>query len=295
MSLIDTVSGMAGAVLCTAFGNPFDVAKARLQHQGPHGAYRGLTHCLAATVRADGFSGLYRGALPALSSALVENSVGITVQRSLRRQLAAAQGRESLCDVRYSTATEIALGGCTGIFTSVAICPFEVVKVRQQVHRDSRITEVLRLLIRKDGLSGLYRGLLSVICRDVPFNAIFYGFYESLCTLAMRLQGVGSKDALDAPVIFLAGGLAGSAGWTFIMPFDVVKTRQQAGSAHGMPSHVMYRIVQSEGWKALFKGWNAAVARAFPANAGLFLGVELSSRWMARWATPWVLEPKMED
>ena len=33
-----------------------------------------------------------------------------------------------------------------------------------------------------------------------------------------------------------------------------------------------------EGVAALFTGWSAAVCRAFPANAGLFAGVELMSR-----------------
>ena len=45
---------------------------------------------------------------------------------------------------------------------------------------------------------------------------------------------------------------------------------------------VLRSVVAAEGVAALFTGWTAAVARAFPANAGLFLGVEVSSRWMAR-------------
>ena len=40
-----------------------------------------------------------------------------------------------------------------------------------------------------------------------------------------------SKDDLGLSRILLAGGLAGSFGWSFIMPFDVAKTRLQAGSA----------------------------------------------------------------
>jgi hypothetical protein len=67
------------------------------------------------------------------------------------------------------------------------------------------------------------------------------------------------------------------------MPFDVAKTRQQAGTAQGPLLQVMRGIVATEGSMALFNGWTAAVARAFPANAGLFLGVEISSRWMSRW------------
>ena len=41
----------------------------------------------------------------------------------------------------------------------------------------------------------------------------------------------------------------------------------------------MAKQVWAEGGiAALFTGWSAAVCRAFPANAGLFAGVELMSR-----------------
>ena len=40
----------------------------------------------------------------------------------------------------------------------------------------------------------------------------------------------------------------------------------------------MMSIVRQEGAAALFTGWTAAVCRAFPANAGLFAGVEITSR-----------------
>ncbi|KAL3893784.1 MAG: hypothetical protein SGPRY_014001 [Prymnesium sp.] len=211
MSLLDTISGVVGATVCTLFGNPFDVAKARMQAQTSASGYTGLLHCLSSTARAEGLPGLYRGALPALTSAVVENSVGITTQRFLRRQLASAQGKPAAS--RYSGPTEVGLGAVTGVFTSLAICPFEVIKVRQQVLPESRMACVARDLLQQDGPLGLFRGLASVVCRDVPFNAIFYGAYESVCTLLMRSKGLHSKDDLDPSLIFLAGGLAGSVGW----------------------------------------------------------------------------------
>ena len=59
-----------------------------------------------------------------MGSAIIENGVGITVQRRLRRTLAAHLGEDS--NARFTAATEVALGGVTGVFTSVAICPAEV-------------------------------------------------------------------------------------------------------------------------------------------------------------------------
>ena len=130
MSWQDTVSGLAGSVCCTGLGLPFDVAKARIQNAP--GVYSGLIDCMAKSVRVEGPLSLYSGALPALGSACTENAVGMTVNRGMRRQVAAWQG-QSLAEVHIPPPMEVALGGVTGVFTSVAICPFEVLKVQQQV------------------------------------------------------------------------------------------------------------------------------------------------------------------
>jgi len=278
MSLQDTVAGAFGAGCCVLAGSPFDVAKARLQHQGAEGAYKGLIHCLTATMKNEGIIGLYRGAWPALGSAIVENSVGITVNRELSRQLKAANGWD--LDCRVSPLAEVGLGAVTGVFTSLAICPAEVLKVRQQAVADQSTSTIARDLLRSRGISAMFQGLGSLILRDVPFNALFYGSYESLCTLAMKSAGLRSKDELGSLQVFAAGGMAGAIGWSFVVPMDVIKTRLQTGRSNGALITVLRTIIAEEGWKSLFCGWTAAVTRAFPANAGLFLGVEFASRTM---------------
>ena len=271
----DTVSGVAGSVSCTTLGLPFDVAKSRLQASSS--AYRGLGDCLLKTMRAEGPLALYRGLMPALGSATVENAVGITVQRYLRRALASFQGVEA--DTRYPMGTELGLGAATGVATSLAICPMEVLKVRMQVQvpTPSWTSEAAHVL-HSQGLAGLYRGIGALMLRDVPFNSLFYGTYESICTAMMQFRGLPRKDELGTASIFMAGGLAGCIGWSVIMPFDVAKTRLQSGAASGPLAPLMMSIVRQEGLRALFTGWTAAVCRAFPANAGLFAGVELTSR-----------------
>eukprot|EP00326_Haptolina_ericina_P021042 CAMPEP_0181179914 /NCGR_PEP_ID=MMETSP1096-20121128/6518_1 /TAXON_ID=156174 ORGANISM="Chrysochromulina ericina, Strain CCMP281" /NCGR_SAMPLE_ID=MMETSP1096 /ASSEMBLY_ACC=CAM_ASM_000453 /LENGTH=103 /DNA_ID=CAMNT_0023268303 /DNA_START=89 /DNA_END=400 /DNA_ORIENTATION=+ len=101
--------------------------------------------------------------------------------------------------------------------------------------------------------------------------------------MMMRWTGAQHKEDLSMVNVFFAGGMAGCVGWSLIIPLDVVKTRLQTGSAHGSVPRVMASIVAAEGGLALFSGWTAAVVRAFPANAGLFLGVEVSIRAMKRW------------
>jgi len=284
MDLKDTVSGICGAFCCTYAGLPFDVAKVRLQNQAAGvGAYSGTASCIAHILRHEGPLTLYRGALPALSSACAENAMGITVQRATHRQLVKLHGDPS---VRFSLGTECAIGGFTGIFTSMAMCPFEVAKVRMQVLSRSGagasqdLFSCVSEVYRNGGLRGFYRGLTSLLARDVPFNAIFFGSYEFACTQLMRYNGCSSKDGLSTPQVLLAGGLAGATGWSVVIPFDVVKTRLQTGQASGSCFHVMRTIIAREGYRKLFAGWSAAVMRALPANAAMFAGVELSNRWL---------------
>mmetsp|Transcript_108497 Transcript_108497/g.338158 ORF Transcript_108497/g.338158 Transcript_108497/m.338158 type:complete len:103 (+) Transcript_108497:376-684(+) len=99
----------------------------------------------------------------------------------------------------------------------------------------------------------------------------------------MWLGSHRSKDQLSGAQVMCAGGCAGALGWSLVIPMDVVKTRQQTGQAQGSILRVVRTIVRREGLPALFSGWGPAVLRAVPANAGLFLGVELSSRWLHAW------------
>ena len=197
----DTVSGCCGSVVCIGLGNPFDVAKSRIQVAPDR--YTGLINCLGQTVRHEGLWALYRGSVPALTSALAENSVGFTVQRSLRRWLDGDGPPQ-----RYLVSTELALGGITGIFTAMAICPFEVIKVRLQIEGSGGaqvqrsggaegVLSELRLLLQQEGLPGLSRGLTAMWARDIPFNALFFGSYETICTKLVGLTGATRFEAED--------------------------------------------------------------------------------------------------
>mmetsp|Transcript_7369 Transcript_7369/g.19858 ORF Transcript_7369/g.19858 Transcript_7369/m.19858 type:complete len:339 (+) Transcript_7369:122-1138(+) len=300
IGVFDAVSGVCGAVCCTYAGLPFDVAKVRLQSQAmlhpPAAAasssarprhvtprYCGLVDVLFSTVREDGFRGLFRGAAPALASACAENAVGITTQHMVHRELALHYGDPA---TRFCMTTECAIGGFTGIFTSVAMCPFEVAKVQLQVARSSTEAQSMELsgcvrgIFRDHGVRGFFRGLTGLLARDIPFNAVFFGGYETLCTGLMKYSRVHKKDDLSAAQVLCAGGSAGALGWSIVLPFDVAKTRIQSGQIEGSCVHVLRQIALREGMNGLFAGWGAAVMRAFPANAGLFLGVEMSNRWI---------------
>lgn len=289
MSLIDTVSGVAGACACTYTGLPFDVAKVRLQ--SGRFQYRGPVDCLLSVSRTEGLMAWWRGAGPALSSSIAENMTGVTIQRAIQRKLLAAEAKDG---ARLSMRTEVAVGAATGVCTCVVMNPFEVVKTRLQVSNQSRdVLAEIGSILRGDGPMGMFRGLTALWARDIPFNALFFGSYESITTLMMRSSGASSRDELSSVQVCLAGGVAGVIGWTFVLPFDTIKTRMQAATAApgaaGGPQSVhgaVLHLVARDGVRALYHGWSAAVLRAFPANAAMFLGVEMTQRVLKRYLAP---------
>ncbi|CAN0534790.1 unnamed protein product [Ectocarpus sp. 8 AP-2014] len=72
--------------------------------------------------------------------------------------------------------------------------------------------------------------------------------------------------------------MAGVVGWAAVMPLDSVKSIIQTTDKPESLLRTLQTVVRTKGWQALFIGLNAALARAFPANAALFLGYEIVRR-----------------
>ena len=74
-------------------------------------------------------------------------------------------------------------------------------------------------------------------------------------------------------------------GWFAAMPFDVPKTNVQASwesKVVGSYFPELFRIARERGPLALYTGLIPTIARAFPANAALFLGVEMTTQGFFR-------------
>lgn len=113
--------------------------------------------------------------------------------------------------------------------------------------------------------------------RDVPYNMTQFGVYYSIVKYLRRNADDGELSLWQN---FAAGGCAGTCAWGIVYPLDVLKSRQQAGSTVPRRSlrDVFSGIYRKEGLRGFYHGYSAGVLRAFPANAGLFGGVEVSRR-----------------
>ena len=275
------ISGGFGGVCAILVGHPFDLIKTRLQ-TAPPGTYSGSFDVIGKTIKADGIKGLYRGMGPPL--------IGVTpifalsfFSYDLGKKIvyAATPGRK---DSTLSLSELAFAGFFSAVPTTLVAGPAERVKVLLQLQGESANGpkyggpgDVVRQLYREGGLRSIFKGTGATLARDGPGSAAYFMAYE------VAKKALTPKDAKPDEVnilnVITAGGLAGMAMWAFAIPPDVVKSRYQGapeGTYRGFLDCAR-RTVATDGVGALFKGFGPAMARAFPANAAVFVGVELSN------------------
>ncbi|GLE04430.1 hypothetical protein PINS_up013372 [Pythium insidiosum] len=123
----ETLSGVVGAFGCVYAGLPFEVVKVRLQTQGEPKTYTGVAHAFRRIATEEGVVSLWKGAVPALSSSIIENSVLFSVNGIARRSvLALHAGRKvatDAADYELTTLDEALMGGISGVFSAtVRLC-----------------------------------------------------------------------------------------------------------------------------------------------------------------------------
>jgi solute carrier family 25 protein 39/40 len=139
-------------------------------------------------------------------------------------------------------------------------------KSPDQPHTLSSVLRSIRMVVRKQGVFFLWRGLGPTLWRDVPFSGIYWAGYESW---KRHFESHGKSGAY---VSFASGAISGTTASLLTSPFDVLKTRRQALLMQGtMPSRttatipLCLRIVQTEGISALYAGMLPRTAKIAPA------------------------------
>ncbi|WRT63224.1 uncharacterized protein IL334_000127 [Kwoniella shivajii] len=285
------LSGGFGGISCVLVGHPFDLTKTRLQTASP-GTYTGAIDVVRKTIAQDGIKGMYRGITPPILGVTPIFAISFWGYDVGKRLV------YSMTPDRTSPHLSIAELAFAGAFSAVpatlVAAPAERVKVLLQVQGQGGSSlyngpvDVVKKLYAEGGLRSLFRGTVATLARDGPGSAVYFATYE---LLKRQLSGTpqtlpnGEKapaPPLSLPAIMAAGGTAGVAMWSLAIPPDTIKSRLQS-APHGTYTGFMdcaRKLIAADGVTALWKGFAPAMARAFPANAATFVGVELSLKVM---------------
>ncbi|XP_069046281.1 solute carrier family 25 member 15a isoform X2 [Lepisosteus oculatus] len=254
--------------------------------------YKGFVDCFVKTYKQVGFRGLYHGTTPALMANIAENSVLFMCYGFCQQVVRKVLGRDNAAVL--SDLENAAAGSLASIFSSMVLCPTELVKCRLQAmyemeasgriaERQTSVWSVVKAILQSEGPLGMYRGLSSTLVREIPGYFFFFGGYE-LSRSIFASRGKTKEELGVLPVMF-SGGFGGACLWLAVYPIDCVKSRIQVLSMAGKQAGFLKTfnsIVRNEGIPALYSGLTPTMIRTFPANGALFLAYELSRKMMMK-------------
>lgn len=152
-------------------------------------------------------------------------------------------------------------GGLSSAIASAALNPMDVAKTRMQILQGSsavgktlRLSEVLGLILKKEGVVGLWRpGLSASMVREMLYSGPRAGFYVPIRNGLKTSFGETDEDGLLIKV--LSALTTGTLGSLIANPVDVVKIRLMTDPSLYRSVHSGIReIVQKEGFSGLYKG-----------------------------------------
>lgn len=280
----DIFAASIGSVACCYTGQPFDTVKVRMQTKPE--AFPSVYFTSRSILVNEGAAALWKGAVPTAMGMVAENAMAFGVNEALKRTFP-DEAKEDPTK-RPDLIKPFLMGAMTGCCSATVLLPSEIVKAKTQVavgNIGTSSADIYKKMIQRQGFRSLFVGFDAQIMRDAPFYAFFFGSYELNCYL-FRTYVPSMPEELN---YFMSGGFAGMLGWSAAMPFDVPKTNVQASwdsRVVGSYFPEFIRIARERGPLALYTGLIPTIARAFPANAALFLGVEMGKKLFDQWVWP---------
>lgn len=286
-------AGGVGGVCAVLVGHPFDLVKVRLQ-TAEKGVYSGALDVVRKTVAREGmFRGLYAGVsapLVGVTPMFAVSFWGYDMGKKLVEAATTVPVKNNT--PQYTLGQISAAGFFSAIPMTLITAPFERVKIILQIQGQKQLgpgekpqysggLDVVRQLYKEGGIRSVFRGSAMTLARDGPGSAAYFATYEYIKrNLSPKDAEGNATGALSLPAVITAGGAAGVAMWIPVFPVDTIKSRLQSAAGSPSISGTIREVYGKGGIKAFFPGFGPALARAVPANAATFVGVELAHKAM---------------
>lgn len=163
-------------------------------------------------------------------------------------------------------------GGIAGTTEILVMYPLDVVKTRAQLNatpgQSIPIWSTMVNIVKQEGMSKLYRGILPPIVMEAPKRAVKFAANSTYSGWMMDENGKLSQSNA-----ILCGMAAGVTEAFVVVPFELLKIRLQAKENQGVyrnTSHALKMILQKEGPLAFYKGLESTIWRNAAWNGGYF-------------------------
>jgi len=176
-----------------------------------------------------------------------------------------------------STSHRLIAGGCAGATACVGTFPLDLIRTRLALqttqHRYGGIINCAYVVVREEGVLGLFKGLSAAFLSAVPATAINFTTYETLKEIT---RGIGGSVV---GLSWLNGAAAGAFSMTVLYPLDLCKRRMMMAGVDGFPVYrdpvaCLTATVRNEGVRGLYKGIILGYLKVIPAISLTFLTYE---------------------
>ncbi|KAH8255310.1 hypothetical protein KR038_000803 [Drosophila bunnanda] len=282
---VQFVTGLAVGILEVLCLNPLDLVKSRLQVQGilrmpSRDTYSGVRDAFVKIYRHEGLATFWRGMVPSMLVTPPRRGIKFFLMAQLRPMV---QVGAQATPLTYATA-----GALSGTIEALAMNPFEVVKITQQVHEKKGLNALAmaRRIARLNGYGqkGLYRGITALIARNAIFQFTYFGLYTSIGNRLLARHRSSSEIFRR----FAIACFAGAVGLSLSVPLDMAKCRIQAPQPvrgeikYGGTVQTLRTVYCEEGIRAMYKGLAPLFLRAIPGGAILIVSYEAIYNFLIR-------------
>ncbi|KAK9388130.1 mitochondrial carrier domain-containing protein [Lipomyces mesembrius] len=175
----------------------------------------------------------------------------------------------------------------------LVVTPTDVIKIRLQAQHHSmadpldvpkyrNAAHAAFTIVREEGISALYRGVILTSLRQATNQAVNFTAYTEIKAYLKSIQP--QYQELPSYQHMIIGLISGALGPLSNAPIDTIKTRMQkepaieGESAFGRVSRISKHLMQREGFFAFYKGITPRVMRVAPGQAVTFAVYEQVSK-----------------
>eukprot|EP00947_MAST-08B_sp_MAST-8B-sp1_P001281 g1281.t1 len=270
-----TAGAIAGGIEATVVW-PTEYAKTLMQldKAGGQRKYSGMLDVARQQIRANGPLALYSGLPAALLFAVPKAGIRFGAFSYFKDQFADADGKTS-------SLRTLGAGMCAGVIeATLVVTPQETIKTKL-VENNASLVSGVRGILAKEGVAGLYQGLIPTILKQGSNQGIrfmVYSKYKQLVT--------GNEDGAGiTPLQALVGGMtSGCISTLSNNPADMVKTRMQGFEAKQYSGFMdcVVKVYQNEGLLAFYKGVVPRLMRVVPGQGVIFMSYESISKAVSK-------------
>ncbi|KAJ7042395.1 mitochondrial carrier domain-containing protein [Mycena alexandri] len=167
-------------------------------------------------------------------------------------------------------------GGFGGVAAVLVGHPFDLTKTRLQT------APYWSKTVAKDGLTGLYRGMIPPLLGVTPIFAISFWAYDASKKLILSSTPNRKSDVLSIPELAVAGFMSAIPTTLVTAPVERAKVlvTGQGGSEQKYKGvfDVMKHLYREGGIRSIFRGAGATVLRDGPGSAAYFAAYEVTKK-----------------